>query len=128
MSIPAFDTSTVFMLKQEAVVWIEDKNVVDKKPFIFLRSSNDRFMVVCTTEGCCYKINVRKREDDLFHVSSYHEHTCTNIFAKLTTNWVRTKAKELLANNSSVRLRNFKIRSVSSMWWTWWSGRQTGVS
>ena len=65
-------------------------------------------MVVCKTEDCCYKVNVRKRGDGLFHVSSYHDHTCDNIFAKVTTNWVRKKAKELLPNKSSIRPRELQ--------------------
>ena len=103
MSVPVFDPSTIFMSKQEAVASIAEKNVADKKPYKVVRSSNDRYMVTCKTDECCYKVNIRKRADGLFHGSSYHEHTCTNIFAKLTTNWVRSKAKALIVNNATIK-------------------------
>ena len=112
MAVPVFDPSAIFMSMQEAVASVAEKNVVDKKPFKVTRRSIDRYTVVSKTEGCCYKVNVRKRGDGLFHVSSFHEHTCTNIFAKLTTNWVGSKAKALLANNSSIRPKGCKIHSV----------------
>ena len=109
MSVPVFDPSTIFVSKQEAVASIAEKNIVDKKPYKVVRSSNDRYMVTCKTDECCYKVNIRKRADGLFHVSSYHEHTCTNIFAKLATNWVRSKAKALIVNRRRRQLKKEEI-------------------
>ena len=112
MSVPSFDPSTVFMSKQEAVASIAEKNVVDKKPFKVARSSSDRYMVVCKTEGCCYKVNVMKRGDGLFHVSSFHEHTCDNIFAKLTTNRVLQRQRSCLQTTHPSDQEDCKIHSV----------------
>ena len=96
MSGPPFETTTTFSSKKEAVTFILDKIVAEKKPHKVLRSCKERYTVGCREEGCLFRINVRKRTDGLFHISSFHEHTCTKLFPIVKTNWVRTKAKEMI--------------------------------
>ena len=97
MSLPSFETTT-FSSKKEAVSFVLDKVVADKKPHKVIRSCQERYTVGCREEDCLFRISVRKRTDGLFHIASFHEHTCTKLFPTVKTNWVRTKAKEMISN------------------------------
>ena len=96
------DITTTFSSKQEAIASIMEKNIAEKKPNKVLRSCQDRYVVGCSEEECLFRVNVRRRADGLFHVSSFHEHTCSQLFPKVKTSWVKERAKETIANDKIV--------------------------
>ena len=96
------DITTTFSSKREAIASIIEKNVKEKKPHKVMGSCRDRYTVGCSDEECLFRVNVRKREDGLFHVSSFHEHTCSKLFPKVKTSWVKEKAKEAISNDKII--------------------------
>ena len=102
MTVMNLDITTTFSSKREAIASIMDKNVKEKKPHRVLRSCRDRYTVGCSDEECLFRVNVRRREDGLFHVSSFHKHTCSKLFPKVKTNWVKEKANEAISNDKII--------------------------
>ena len=96
------DITSTFSSKQEAIASIMEKNIAEKKPHKVLRSCQDRYTVGCSEKECLFRVNVRRRKDGLFHVSSFHEHTCSKLFPKVKTSWVKEKAKEAISNDKIV--------------------------
>ena len=97
------DMSIEFATKDDAVAMLLEKNVVDKKPHKVVRSTKDRYEIVCRVEGCKYRASVRRRKDNRFHVAGYHRHTCRGLFPTIRTVWVKTKAKGLLADDTAMK-------------------------
>ena len=87
------DMSIEFATKDDAIVILLEKNVVDKKPHKVVRSTKDRYEIVCCVEGCKYRASVRRRKDNRFHIGEYHGNTCRGLFPTIRTVWVKTKVK-----------------------------------
>ena len=87
------DMSIEFATKEDAIAMHLEKNVVDKKPHKVVRSTKDRYEIVCRVEGCKCRASVRRRKDNRFHIGEYHGNTCRGLFPTIRTVWVKTKVK-----------------------------------
>ena len=111
---------------EDAVAAILEKNIEEKKPHKVVKSATDRYAVCCKDAGCLSNVCVRKRGDGLFHVSSFHVHTCECLFPEVKTDWIRARAKEQLAVNpttSSKSLQN-TLRAEFGVSVPLWSSRR----
>lgn len=102
------DMSVVFPTKAEAVAMFLEKNVVDQRPHRVVKSSKDRYELACRTAGCRYRACVRRRQDGLFHNSGYHKHSCQELLPTIKTAWVKAKAKEMLAEDATLKTRSLQ--------------------
>ena len=85
-----------------------EKNIQDKKPHKVTRSTKDRFSASCKVDGCQYNLSVRRRLDGLFHVVSFHKHTCDSLFPTIKASWVKKMAKDTLAGTPKIGTKKLK--------------------
>ena len=93
---------------EDAVAAILEKNIDQKRPHKVVKSATDRYAVCCKDAGCLSNVCVRKRGDGLFHVSSFHVHTCECLFPEVKTDWIRARAKEQLAVNPTTNSKSLQ--------------------
>ena len=98
----------LFNTKEEAVMFFCEKNIQDKKPHKVTRSTKDRFSASCKVDGCQYNVSVRRRLDGLFHVVSFHKHTCDSLFPTIKASWVKKLAKDTLAGTPKIGTKKLK--------------------
>ena len=98
----------LFNTKEEAVMFFCEKNIQDKKPHKVTRSTKDRFSASCKVDGCQYNVSVRRRLDGLFHVVSFHKHTCDSLFPTIKASWVKKMAKDTLAGTPKIGTKKLK--------------------
>ena len=53
-------------------------------------------------------VSIRKRFDGLFHVVSFHKHTCDCIFPTVKASWVKKLAKDTLAGTPTIGTKKLK--------------------
>ena len=90
-----------------ADMFIRERNSRDKMPRrVELRSRTG--FCGCKVDGCQYRVGVRKRLDGMFHVVSFHKHTCDCLLPTIKASWVKRLAKEALAGTPTIGTKKLK--------------------
>ena len=87
-----------FNSNDEAVMFFCEKNVCGRKSHRVIRSTKDRFSAAFKVDECQFSVSVRKRIDGLFHVVSFHKHTCDGLLPTIKASWVKKLAKHVCRN------------------------------
>ena len=95
-----------FITKRDAKMFVAEKSIREKKPFVVDRSDTRRYEVVCPVKGCLFRISIRARKDDRFHVTkALHEHTCDSVAPTIKLSWLRSKAMGLLVRKPTITVQ-----------------------
>ena len=88
--------------KEDVTLFIYDKSVDEKKPFIVSKSEHRRYTVVCPHDYCTFKVSFYQRIDGVFYITKSWPHTCDSLSPAKRRIWIASKAKEALLEKPSV--------------------------
>ena len=96
------DERLTLRTKEDVKLFICDKSVREKKPFIVSKSEHRRYTVVCPHDYCTFKMSFYQRIDGVFYITKSWPHTCDSLSPAKRRIWIASKAKEALLEKPSV--------------------------
>ena len=89
------DVMTFFVSKRDVYLYVCERSVLNKKPFVVVRSDNKRFVVQCCY-GCNFHLSFFRQVDGCFHLVEERDHTCTELFPCIKKVRVCQKTRDLI--------------------------------
>ena len=94
--------------KQDVKLFVCNKSVLLKKPFLISKSELRRVSVVCPEEGCEFAMHFFQRLDGVFILCHVRIHTCDAIRPTIRLVWVIAKAKEILRERPKITVSELR--------------------
>ena len=94
--------------KQDVMLFVCNKSVLLKKPFLISESELLRNSILCPQVGCESTMHFYQRLDGVFNLCLVRKHTCDAVRPTIRRVWVITKAKEILRERPKIAVSELR--------------------